>query len=84
MTKQQKSKYCCQACGREIVNRAVDRCLYCGESIPKDLQFTEEEIQVNEEAYKEKIREIEDGRKRKKRNSIEGSGGPFDSGWGDC
>ena len=84
MTKQQKQKYCCQACGREIVNRAVDRCLYCGESIPKELLFTEEEIHENEEAYEEKIRGIEERRKRKKRNNIEGSGGPFDSGWGDC
>ena len=64
MTKQPKTKYCCPACDRDIVNRAVERCLYCGESIPVELQFTEE-VHVNEETYEEKIREIEERKKRK-------------------
>jgi len=83
MSKDFSEKFCCPACDRDIVNRAVERCLYCGESIPKELQFTEEEIQKNEETYKEKIREIEERRKRKKRTEGGGYGGPFDNGGGE-
>jgi len=65
------------------VNRAIDKCLYCGEPIPRELQFSEEEIQQNEEAYKKKIREIEGSRKRKKRTEGGDCGGPIDFGDGD-
>jgi len=83
MSKHLNKKFCCPACDRDIVNRAVDRCLYCGEPLPKELQFSREEIQENEETYKEKIRGIEESRKRKKRTEGGDYGGAIDFGDGD-
>ena len=47
--------YRCPECDRDIVNRGVNECMYCGASNPKELLFTKEEIQENEERYKEII-----------------------------
>ncbi len=54
----------CPECDREVLNRAHDKCLYCGASIPKELLFTEDEIEKNEEEYKKKMEEAEERRKR--------------------
>ena len=70
-----KTRYCCPACDRDIVNRAADKCLYCGASIPPELQFTEQEIEDNEKALAEKIRDYE----KRKRRDKHGDGG--DLGW---
>jgi len=82
MNEQSNTKYCCPACDRDILNRAVDRCLYCGASIPVELLFTEKEIQENEQAYKEKIQRIEERKKRQKQNSV-GYDGGFSGGYED-
>jgi len=83
MNKQLDKEFRCPACNRDIVNRAVDRCLYCGEPLPGELQFSKEEIQENEEACKEKTRNIEASRKRKKRTEGGDYGGTIDFGDGD-
>jgi hypothetical protein len=82
MNEDSNRKYCCPACDRDIVNRNVDRCLYCGEAIPQELLFTEEEVRKNEKAYEGKIREIEEGRQRKKLMESGGHGGSLSGGFG--
>jgi len=86
MSEDLNRRYCCPACNRDIVNRNVNQCLYCGEAIPQELQFTEEEIKKNENAYNEKIREIEKRKQRKKLMESGGQGGGFGgfSGDGGC
>ena len=64
------------------MNRNVNQCLYCGEAIPQELQFTEEEIEKNETSYKEKIRKIEKEKQWKKLMESGGQGGDFGGGSG--
>ncbi|MDH5355080.1 MAG: hypothetical protein OEY09_11610 [Gammaproteobacteria bacterium] len=83
MNEHRNTKYCCPACERDILNRAVDRCLYCGASIPVELLFTEKEIQENEQAYKDKIQKIEERKRRQKQTNgwyDDGSSGGYE-GW---
>jgi hypothetical protein len=72
MTEDLNKRYCCPACDRDIVNRAVERCLYCGELVPQELLFTEKEVEDIEKKHKEKVRAIEEGRKRKRRTETGG------------
>ena len=38
------SKYRCPACDKEVLNRAVKHCLYCGANLPSDFLFSDEKI----------------------------------------
>ncbi len=61
--------YRCPECDRDVLDRAHHKCLYCGAAIPKDLLFTEDEIEKNEEEYKKRVEEAEE-RRRRIRSSI--------------
>ena len=84
MSKSSPDRHCCPDCGRDIVNRAVDCCLYCGAPIPEELRFSADEIRQNEAAAEEIIRQADERRRRNKNSGGEGSGGPLDSSFGDC
>jgi len=83
MTENLSKRYFCPACDRDIVNRAVERCLYCRELIPQELLFTEKEVEEIEKRHKEKIRAMEEGRKRKKRMGTRGDNGQLSDGGGE-
>jgi hypothetical protein len=38
-------KYKCPSCERAILNRKIDKCLYCGASLPESLLFSQSEIE---------------------------------------
>ncbi|MDO8729017.1 MAG: hypothetical protein Q7K26_03975 [bacterium] len=52
-----RSKFQCPACDRSILNRKIDRCLYCGATLPQELLFSPEKIvALDEEARKQEER----------------------------
>jgi hypothetical protein len=52
-----QSKYQCPACDRSILNRKIDRCLYCGATLPQELLFSAEKIAaLDKEAHKQEER----------------------------
>ncbi|MGZ3255073.1 MAG: hypothetical protein ACXU7D_12285 [Burkholderiaceae bacterium] len=38
-------KYECPKCERAILNRKIDKCLYCGAALPQNLLFSKEQIE---------------------------------------
>lgn len=38
------SRYCCPECERAILNRKIDKCLYCGAALPATLLLSPEAI----------------------------------------
>lgn len=77
MSESSQPGFRCSECDREIVNRAVERCLYCAAAIPQALRFSDEEIRQNEEAADEIVRKADQRRKRH-RSSGGGMDGPLD------
>ena len=75
MNETSEIRYRCPACDRDIVNRAVETCLYCGERIPQALLFSATEMEAIETAHQDKMRALEETRKRKRRNKTGGGGG---------
>ena len=39
-----RPKYECPSCERAVLNRKINKCLYCGAELPEALLFTTEEI----------------------------------------
>ena len=39
-----RPKYECPSCERAVLNRKINKCLYCGAELPEALLFTKEEI----------------------------------------
>jgi hypothetical protein len=39
-----RSKYVCPICDRGILNRKINKCLYCGAALPPELLFSSEKI----------------------------------------
>ncbi|MBA6262140.1 hypothetical protein [Colwellia sp. Bg11-12] len=37
-------KFVCPSCERPIYNRRVNKCEFCGEALPKELLFSENEV----------------------------------------
>lgn len=66
------SKYKCPSCNRGVLNRKVDRCLYCGATLPSDLLFSKEEIAA--------LDEQERARREKKHQTGSGQAGFATSG----
>lgn len=50
-------RFACPSCNRNIINRKINRCLYCGATLPSDLLFTKEEIAVlDEQEHRQRVR----------------------------
>jgi len=47
----------CPGCERVLINRLVNYCLYCGETIPEELQLTDQERAEVKEQQKEELEE---------------------------
>lgn len=69
---QARSQFKCPGCARAILNRKIDRCLYCGATLPAELLFTQEQI----DEFNEQQRVMEEKRDRFKPGQ---GGGDFDA-----
>lgn len=45
-----KPKFQCLSCHRGVLNRAAERCLFCGAILPADVRLSADEIAAREEA----------------------------------
>jgi predicted nucleic acid-binding Zn ribbon protein len=72
MSDETKINFRCPECDREIINRAVDLCLYCGAPIPEELQFTSDEIEENDKKHMKKVEEAEKDRRKRRGQSTGG------------
>jgi hypothetical protein len=75
----------CHACNRKILNTTHQKCMYCGAELPKEQQFSEQEIDA---IGKRRARDKEEEKRVNRRPG--NSGIHSDSGWldisdsGDC
>lgn len=51
-------KFRCAACDRGVLNRAVQRCLYCGADLPSEVRLAPEVIAKRDEEHKRKEVEL--------------------------
>ncbi len=77
--KDQLCQYACPSCKRAILNRKIDRCLYCGATLPEDLLFSKQQI----EKMEEQTRASEEQQKRNKSPKV-GSDVGLGSDWIDA
>jgi len=51
-------KFICPSCKKNIVNRKVNSCLYCGKNLPEELLFSEQQISTFDKARIEREEDI--------------------------
>jgi hypothetical protein len=71
-----KSKFTCPECDRAILNRKVNRCLFCGATLPAELLFTQEKI----DELNEQQRVLEQRRQSERYPQVGDASGGFDIG----
>lgn len=75
---------CCPSCGRILVNRVVDYCLFCKQDLPAELCLSETEKKVlNDEQSELRKKQMKDAEQRRaeldRLTSIDGGAGDCDS-----
>jgi hypothetical protein len=71
----------CTKCDRELKELAFNKCMYCGEPIPENIQLTEDARLLRLKEKHNKLKSVQNA-KNKVRRSIGSDGGGFNIGGG--